>query len=302
MAALYSRKQLLRPDDMPADAAPPPTDWRALPKVLLHEHLDGGLRAATLLELLPRARPGRAGRRRRGAGGLGAGQCQLRQPRTLPAPASSSRSRPWPRCGPASAWPSRPPRMRWPTAACWPSSASRRCCWRPSACRGEAVVEALLAGLRRSALPCGLIVCAMRHRAARAHAAQRAAGGALRGPRRDRLRPGRGRGSATRPPTTPRAFAVARDAGLGADLPCRRGRCRRARARGRGAGRDAHRPRHPHRAGRRRPAARARVRPAFRGLPEQQRAHRRRGVAGQRTRSARCWPRACRCRCPPTTG
>ena len=50
-AALYSPKQLPRPEDMSAVAAPPPTDWRALPKVLLHEHLDGGLRPQTLLEL-----------------------------------------------------------------------------------------------------------------------------------------------------------------------------------------------------------------------------------------------------------
>ena len=53
---------------------PAPLDdgaWaRALPKVLLHDHLDGGLRPATLLELLRAARPGGAGRRCRRAGGL----------------------------------------------------------------------------------------------------------------------------------------------------------------------------------------------------------------------------------------
>ena len=36
---------------MPVDAASPPTDWRTRPKVLLHEHLDGGLRPQTLLAL-----------------------------------------------------------------------------------------------------------------------------------------------------------------------------------------------------------------------------------------------------------
>jgi adenosine deaminase len=44
--------------------APAPTDasddfalWRAVPKVLLHEHLDGGLRAQTLLELCKKKHP-----------------------------------------------------------------------------------------------------------------------------------------------------------------------------------------------------------------------------------------------------
>ena len=63
--------------------------------------------------------------------------------------------------------------------------------------QGEAVVEALLAGLRRSALPCGLIVCAMRHEPPEhtLRAAQLAARYAGAG--RDRLRPGRRR---SRPP------------------------------------------------------------------------------------------------------
>lgn len=39
-------------DDRPPHAAPSADAVRALPKVLLHDHLDGGLRPATLLELL----------------------------------------------------------------------------------------------------------------------------------------------------------------------------------------------------------------------------------------------------------
>ncbi len=35
----------------PISPSAAPADWRALPKILLHEHLDGGLRPATLLEL-----------------------------------------------------------------------------------------------------------------------------------------------------------------------------------------------------------------------------------------------------------
>ena len=47
------------PDDAPHTAAA-----TALPKVLLHEHLDGGLRVATLLELLQaRGRPSPAAMR-----------------------------------------------------------------------------------------------------------------------------------------------------------------------------------------------------------------------------------------------
>jgi adenosine deaminase len=43
---------------------------RALPKVLLHEHLDGGLRVATLLALLRERGMPRTSARRNGAGGL----------------------------------------------------------------------------------------------------------------------------------------------------------------------------------------------------------------------------------------
>jgi adenosine deaminase len=85
---------------------------------------------------------------------------------------------------------------------------------------GEAVVEALLAGLRRSALPCGLIVCAMRteppehtHRAAQLAARYADAGVIgfdLAG------------AEAGHPPAPhARAFAAARDAGLG--LTCHAG-------------------------------------------------------------------------------
>ena len=110
--------------------------------------------------------------------------------------------------------------------------------------QGEAAVEALLAGLARSALPCGLIVCAMRHE-----------------PPEDTLRAARlavryaGRGvvgfdlagaEAGHPPAQ-HAARLRRGARRrpGPDAACRRGRRRRARARSRRAGRDAHRPRRP---------------------------------------------------------
>src|SRR5437016_2211815 len=85
------------------------------------------------------------------------------------------------------------------------------------------------------------------------------------------------------------AFEAAEDArlGPGPDLPRRRIRRRLARARGRDAGSDAHRPWREHHvrrlagADRRVGRAGARSRPALRGLPEQQRAHRRVRVAGR---------------------
>jgi adenosine deaminase len=146
---------------MPADAAPPPTDWQALPKVLLHEHLDGGLRPQTLLELC-RARGLAAPaydaaalaawvQANANSGSLGRYLAGFKL--TVEAMAS--------------------------LAACERVAFEAAEDARADGCvlaefriapllleafglRGEAVVEALLAGLRRSALPCGLIVCAMR--------------------------------------------------------------------------------------------------------------------------------------------
>jgi adenosine deaminase len=86
--------------------------------------------------------------------------------------------------------------------------------------QGEAVVEALLSGLRRSALRCGLIVCAMRteppeHTLRAARLAARYAGAGVIGFDLAGAEAGH-------PPTAhARAFAAARDAGLG--LTCHAG-------------------------------------------------------------------------------
>jgi adenosine deaminase len=90
----------------------------------------------------------------------------------------------------------------------------------PFGLRGEAVVEALLAGLSRSALPCGLIVCAMRHEPSTStlRSARLAARYAGRGVIGFDLA-GAERGHPPRDHAA--AFAAARDAGLG--LTCHAG-------------------------------------------------------------------------------
>jgi adenosine deaminase len=135
--------------------------WRRLPKVLLHEHLDGGLRAQTLLELC-RAR------------GL-----------ALPAPDAESLAA-WVHANADSGSLERYLQgFALTVAAMGSAEACERVAFeaaedaRLDGCvlaefriaplllesdrlPSDAAIEALLAGLRRSALPCGLIVCAMR--------------------------------------------------------------------------------------------------------------------------------------------
>jgi adenosine deaminase len=194
-------------------------DWRALPKVLLHEHLDGGLRPQTLLELC-RAR-GRATpaddaqtlaqwvQSNANSGSLGRYLAGFAL--TVEAMASL------PACE----------RVAFEAAEDARADGCVLAEFRIApllleayGLQGEAVVEALLAGLRRSALPCGLIVCAMRTeppaetlRAARL--AARHAGAGVIG--FDLA------GAEVGHPPTPhaRAFAAARDAGLG--LTCHAG-------------------------------------------------------------------------------
>ncbi len=135
--------------------------FQHLPKALLHEHLDGGLRPATLLDLA----------RERG----------LAVPTDAPAALAD-----WMHANANSGSLERYLRGFALTVA---AMASARACERvafeaaedarldgcvlaefriaplllePFGLAGEAVVEALVAGLRRSALPSGLIVCAMR--------------------------------------------------------------------------------------------------------------------------------------------
>ncbi|HEY9065139.1 MAG TPA: adenosine deaminase [Burkholderiaceae bacterium] len=136
-------------------------DWTALPKVLLHEHLDGGLRPQTLLDL-----------------------CRARN---LDVPVQEAQALgDWMLANAHSGSLERYLRGFALTVA---AMATPEACERvafeaaedarldgcvlaefrmaplllePYGLSGEAVVEALVAGLRRSALPCGLIVCAMR--------------------------------------------------------------------------------------------------------------------------------------------
>ncbi len=135
---------------------------RALPKVLLHEHLDGGLREQTLLELLdarglPCPAPdaaalGRWFDARAHTGSL----VEFLRGFELTVAAMAS----LPALG----------RVAFEGAE---DAIAEGCVlaefriapllFEPFGLDGDAVVEALVAGLRRSALPSGLIVCAMRH-------------------------------------------------------------------------------------------------------------------------------------------
>jgi len=196
-----------------------PLPWRTLPKVLLHEHLDGGLRPLTLLEL-----------------------CRVRG---LAVPAEDAAGlAAWMQANAASGSLERYLQGFGLTLA---AMASAEACERvafeaaedalhdgcvlaefriaplllqPLGLAGDAAVEALLAGLQRSALPCGLIVCAMRtdtpqQTEASARLAARYAGRGVIG--FDLAGAERG----FPPAAHARAFAIARDAGLG--LTCHAG-------------------------------------------------------------------------------
>jgi len=145
----------------PSDPAPDALA-RALPKVLLHEHLDGSLRVATLLELLQER-------------GL-----------TPPAPDASGLADWFNVNAHAGSLEKYLEGFALTVAAMASPAALRRVAFEAAedsradgavlaefriapllfeshGLSGEATVEALLQGLRDSALPCGLIVCAMRH-------------------------------------------------------------------------------------------------------------------------------------------
>jgi adenosine deaminase len=158
---LYSAKHPGRPSAMTA-ASPAPIDWAARPKVLLHEHLDGGLRPQTLLELY-RARgvptpaddaPGLAAwvQAHAHSGSLGRYLAGFRL--TVAAMASLAA------CDRVAFEAAEDARADGCVLA---EFRIAPLLFEPFGLHGDAVVEALLAGLRRSALPCGLIVCAMRH-------------------------------------------------------------------------------------------------------------------------------------------
>ena len=134
---------------------------RSLPKVLLHEHLDGGLRVSTLLELL----------RERGLSCPAPDEAGLAAWFDARAHAGSlvEYLRGFPLTVAAMATPAALERVAYEAA----EDAREDGCvlaefrvapllFEPLGVAGDAAVEALLAGLSRSALPSGLIVCAMR--------------------------------------------------------------------------------------------------------------------------------------------
>jgi len=135
---------------------------RAMPKVLLHEHLDGGLRVATLFELL----------HARGLAVPAADVAGLAAWFDERAHAGSLTDylRGFALTVAAMASPQALERVAFEAA----EDAREDGCvlaefriapllFEPFGVEGEAAIEALLAGLAKSALPSGLIVCAMRH-------------------------------------------------------------------------------------------------------------------------------------------
>ena len=135
---------------------------RALPKVLLHEHLDGGLRVATLLELL----------RQRGIASPAPDAAALAAWFDTNAHAGSlvKYLEGFALTVAAMASPEAMERVAFEAAedaradgAVLAEFRIAPLLFEPLGVSGEAAVEALLAGLARSGLPCGLIVCAMRH-------------------------------------------------------------------------------------------------------------------------------------------
>ncbi len=135
---------------------------RTLPKVLLHEHLDGGLRVATLLELM----------RARGLATPATSVAALGRWFDARAHAGSLTEylRGFELTVAAMATPAALERVAYEAAE---DARADGCVlaefriaallFEPHGVPGEAAVEALLTGLARSALPSGLIVCAMRH-------------------------------------------------------------------------------------------------------------------------------------------
>jgi adenosine deaminase len=135
---------------------------RALPKVLLHEHLDGGLRIATLLDLL----------RDRGLASPAPDVARLAAWFDANAHAGSliKYLEGFALTVAAMATPAALQRVAFEAAedargdgAVLAEFRIAPLLFESHGVSGEAAVEALLAGLAQSPLPCGLIVCGMRH-------------------------------------------------------------------------------------------------------------------------------------------
>jgi adenosine deaminase len=140
------------------------TDIRTLPKVLLHEHLDGGLRAATLLDLL----------HQRGLSSPAPDEAALAAWFDSNAHAGSlvKYLEGFALTVSAMATPAAMARVAFEAAEDARQDGAVLAEFRIApllfefyGVSGEAAVEALLAGLARSSLPSGLIVCGMRHEA-----------------------------------------------------------------------------------------------------------------------------------------
>ena len=151
------------PADPPADLPPAVLrQAKRLPKVLLHEHLDGGLRIPTLSALL----------RDRGIAAPANDEASLAAWFDARANAGSLEEylRGFALTVAAMATPEALARVAFEAAE---DALAEGCVlaefriapllFEPHGVPGDAAVAALLSGLSRSALPCGLIVCAMRH-------------------------------------------------------------------------------------------------------------------------------------------
>ncbi len=153
--AMHKQPDLLSATDLRAAS-------RALPKVLLHEHLDGGLRVATLLELM----------RERGMVSPADNEAELAAWFDARAHAGSLVEflRGFALTVAAMASPAAMRRVAFEAAE---DARADGCVlaefriapllFEEHGVIGEAAVEALVEGLAQSALPSGLIVCAMRH-------------------------------------------------------------------------------------------------------------------------------------------
>ncbi len=147
------------PLDAPADAPSP--GFRHLPKALLHEHIDGGLRPATLLELarlrglaVPTDDPAALAGWMHENANSGSLERYLRGfALTVGAMASPEA------CERVAFEAAEDARLDGCVLA---EFRMAPLLLEPHGMRAEEVVEALLSGLNRSTLPCGLIVCAMR--------------------------------------------------------------------------------------------------------------------------------------------
>ncbi|HKX44482.1 MAG TPA: adenosine deaminase [Burkholderiaceae bacterium] len=147
---------------MNSNASPPDeTTWATLPKVLLHEHLDGGLRPQTLLDLchtgnieVPVQEAQALGDWMHANAHSGSLERYLRGFALTVAAMASPQA-----CERVAFEAAEDARLDGCVLA---EFRMAPLLLEPYGLSGEAVVEALVAGLRRSTLPCGLIVCAMR--------------------------------------------------------------------------------------------------------------------------------------------